>query len=130
MKDCTEDECTNPQFGGKKCVRHQHKRTDKTLKTLKRSPLKRKQSVLKRTKINPVSDKQLKRLALYRKERTTFLTENPRCQKCGDKATEIHHKKGRGIYTTDVSTFMSICRKCHTWVHMNPELSRGLGYLE
>jgi hypothetical protein len=130
MKVCTEDNCNNPQFGGKKCVTHQWKRTDKVLKELKRSPLKRKQSVLKRTRINPVSKKQSKRLAKYRTQRLEFLKENPQCGKCGEKATEIHHKKGRGVHTNDVESFMSICRTCHEWVHLNPKYAKALGYLE
>ena len=118
-KQCKHTECTNNVFGGGYCKWHQSMRTDKTQKVLKRTPIK------------PISDKQKKRLTLYSKAREIYLKENTKCEygNCNSDATEIHHKKGRGIETANPEHFMSICRYHHSHIHNNPMESRTLGYL-
>lgn len=77
-----------------------------------------------------VSSKQASRNREYTKLRLAYLTENPLCEICGSLATDIHHKKGRGIFTCDVSTFMATCRSCHDFrIHGDPKTAREKGYL-
>ena len=70
--------------------------------------------------------------AKYSKLRRVFLTDYPMCQaalpRCGSKSTEVHHKKGRGIYHNDVNTWLSVCRSCHTWIELNPIEAEELGF--
>ena len=44
-------------------------------------------------------------------------------------STEIHHKKGRGKYLLDTSTWMAVSRDAHLWIHDNPKEARELGYI-
>jgi len=104
---------------------------------MKRSPLKRKTRLkrsakpLKRTPLSPVSKKQQKRLQDYSVVRKAYLEEHPVCEACGQReATEIHHKEGRGSKTADPTTFMSICRRCHNWIHAHPNRAREEGWLK
>lgn len=134
MKDCTEENCTNPQFGGKKCVNHQYKRTDKTLKTLNRSPLKRSQTPLKRTRINPMSKKMKKNLDIYNPRAKEWKKEHPVCKAqikgvCTHKTNDVHHKDGRGIKLLDESLWIPVCRSCHSWIDVNTIEARLLDLL-
>ncbi len=45
------------------------------------------------------------------------------------RAEEIHHKRKRGKYLCDATTFMAVCREAHIWIHNNPRESREKGYL-
>ena len=66
----------------------------------------------------------------YLKLRGEFLEDNPYCEVCGKPAHEIHHKRGRfADRLTDVNYFMSVCRMCHTDIHLNPQQSRDKGYI-
>jgi hypothetical protein len=83
-------------------------------------------------KIPQVSKSQTKRLAQYRKLRDAFMKEHPLCQAqlqgCTKKATDLHHSKGRiGHNLTDVSTYIALCRNCHTWAENHPEEAKSLG---
>jgi len=76
---------------------------------------------------NPV--KRGKRLRYFKLART-FKREHPICQKCGEaRATDVHHKFGRGKFLNDVSTFVALCRSCHDWVHAHPKEAREAGLL-
>jgi hypothetical protein len=44
-------------------------------------------------------------------------------------ATEIHHKKGRGKYLNDTSTWMAVSAAGHRAIHANPKLSYERGYM-
>ena len=70
--------------------------------------------------------------AEYSKLRRVFLTDYPLCQaalhKCTNNSTEVHHKKGRGKYHNDVSTWLSVCRTCHNWIELNPIEAEELGF--
>jgi hypothetical protein len=71
--------------------------------------------------------------AKYSKLRREFLTNYPMCQaalpRCTHKSSEVHHKKGRGIYHNDVNTWLSVCRNCHNWIESNPIDAQELGFL-
>ena len=68
----------------------------------------------------------------YSKLRREHLTNYPMCQaalpSCTHKSTDIHHKKGRGIYHNNINTWLSVCRSCHTWIENNPIESKELGF--
>ncbi len=86
-------------------------------------------SVLKR--IKSVSDKKLIELAEYRVVRDKYLREHPICEfhTCDCRVVELHHKKSRKYYLSDVSIFMSVCREHHNWIHNFDKEARELGYL-
>jgi hypothetical protein len=84
-----------------------------------------------------VSAKRAKKDAEYSKLRERYLTENPLCMVkvngCGHGATDVHHKfsgSDRDTYYLVQSTWLAVCRACHSWIHENPEKARILGYLK
>jgi len=85
-------------------------------------------------RINKTSKKQVKLNTEYSKERVKFLTQHPLCQAklidCQKEASEIHHKRGRGIYMLDTSTWLAVCRACHHFIENNPLISKNLGLSE
>jgi len=64
--------------------------------------------------------------------RVEFLTKHPTCQAklpgCTVLSTDIHHMKGRGKYTLDISTWLSTCRTCHTYIENNPDVAKEYGF--
>lgn len=80
---------------------------------------------------------------LYDALRKAFLHAHPRCQmilsrfldgqqtlaQCRSKATDVHHKRGRGKYYLDDTTWMAICRQHHKWIHDNMKEAEALGYI-
>tara|TARA_R110002050_G_scaffold263555_1_gene404111 strand:- start:478 stop:744 length:267 start_codon:yes stop_codon:yes gene_type:complete len=68
----------------------------------------------------------------YRKLRTGYLNDFPMCQaalpSCTNKSTDVHHKKGRGIYHNDITTWLSVCRTCHNWIELHPIEAEELGF--
>ena len=128
-KTCKHDGCNNPSWSKGFCRFHQYLRTDK------KTPAKKKQkSQLKRSPIKKVSDKKAKRDAAYSVLRRDYLEKKPICEVCcSAKSTEIHHKYSgadRAKYQNDTSTWVAICRTCHTWTHENPIEARKLGLLK
>jgi len=79
---------------------------------------------VKKYVIPKVSDKQAKINALYSVLRKQYLKDHPNCQVklrvCSGKATEIHHThfgSDKRTHFLDSSTFKSICRHCHRFIH-------------
>ena len=77
-----------------------------------------------------------KRLAkygkLYTKMRKKFLEENSLCQ-CGEHgctgfSTQVHHKKGRGIWLLIVQYWLAVCSNCHKFIENNPKEAKEKGY--
>jgi len=68
----------------------------------------------------------------YTKLRVEFLTDKPNCMAslpgCALRASEVHHKKGRGKYHNDITTWLSVCRSCHTWIELNQSEAIELGF--
>lgn len=97
---------------------------------MKRSPLKRKTPLKRGGRLRPVSKKRAKQMKSYLDIRRTFLEQNQACEICGDKSTQIHHKKGRfQERLNDTELFMPICRSCHDWIHRNPMEAYAKGYM-
>lgn len=84
--------------------------------------------------IKKISSKMSKLNSEYSKLRKKFLDDKPMCEahvfKCTLKSTDVHHKKGRGKYHLDTSTWLSLCRNCHNWIENNPENAKELGFSE
>lgn len=81
--------------------------------------------------IRPVSDKRQALNAAYSILRAQFLKNNPICRaritgECAHHAADVHHKKGRGPYLLDDSTWLPVCRPCHSWIENNPEEAKKL----
>jgi hypothetical protein len=45
------------------------------------------------------------------------------------KSTQVHHRRGRGKYHLDVSTWMAVSAEGHAAIHADPEKSYRLGYM-
>jgi hypothetical protein len=72
----------------------------------------------------------------YGKLRKAFMLANPRCQfvseagvRCGEKATECHHRQGRGKFMLAVETWCALCSNHHNLVHSHPAMGKARGYL-
>jgi len=88
-------------------------------------------------KIPQVSSKRKKKDQEYLKLRQRFLTENPLCvvkvNGCGHGATDVHHIHAgvnRDAFYLVQSTWLSVCRNCHNWIHNFPAEARILGHLK
>ena len=88
-------------------------------------------------KIPQVSSKRKKKDAEYLKLRERYLSDNPLCMVkvngCSHNATDVHHTRSgsdRDTYYLVQSTWLAVCRACHSWIHENPEKARILGYLK
>ena len=70
--------------------------------------------------------------AKYAKQRKEYLSNNPICHakiyKCSLRATDIHHKNGRGVYHLDESIWLPVCRNCHMWIEEHPAEAYELGF--
>jgi|TARA_R100000541_G_scaffold16916_3_gene26601 hypothetical protein len=82
--------------------------------------------------INNYSKKMSKLNAAYTKMRVPYLTDNPVCHanihNCSIKATDIHHKQGRGLNHLNVDTWLPVCRNCHMWIEENTVEAIELGF--
>jgi len=98
------------------------------------APKKSKKVSAPRKFIKPVSDKKSKKDVVYTALRIAYLKFHPLCEahleNCTNNSTEVHHKKGRGEYYLDDSTFLAVCRSCHTWIENNPKLAIELNLSE
>ena len=90
---------------------------------LKRSSVvcsRRNKEILREEKRKPIpkrSEGMIESSKIYSNIRSVFLLLFPLCQAglagCTHNSTEIHHKKGRGIYKLIIKYFLSVCRSCH-----------------
>ena len=117
-KICKHEKCNNFVFGGGYCSFHQF---------LRNKPKKEKP----RKSIRRTSKKRREESEVYSGLRTTFLNSHSRCEanlhNCTISATEVHHKRGRGKYYLDVSTWIALCHNCHRWVTDNSKEAIRLG---
>jgi hypothetical protein len=83
-------------------------------------------------KISPISKKMRVTLDEYSKKRVAFLALHPICQAklqgCTKDSTDIHHKEGRGEEHNNLSTWLAVCRSCHTWIEMHPVEAKEMGF--
>ena len=85
-------------------------------------------------RIPPMSKKRIKENKQYLGLRRMFLGGHPDCEAglpgCTTRATDIHHMLGRGKFFLEESTWLALCRPCHTWCHSHPSEARRLGLLK
>ena len=120
--------CNTLQFiwkndkGSKYCKYCWYKAKDSKTKPLARKP------------INPKSKKMKASEQVYTILRRKFMEANPMCQAalhcCSGGSTDVHHKKGRGEYHLVVSSWLSVCRLCHTYIEEHPTEAIQLGLSE
>lgn len=68
-----------------------------------------------------VSPKRAAALRVYTRERVLFLIENPTCIRCGHRATEVHHARGRiGAALLRTEDWRSVCHDCHVHITAHP----------
>ena len=112
---------------------------------IRRTPLKRSTKPIRR-----VSKKRAKEMRSYAQKRKAFLDMHPICQvwlkesgatetpsaMCclllhgvGPRATEIHHREGRGRNYLNEETWLAVCRQNHERIHNNPSWARANGFL-
>ena len=93
---------------------------------MKRTPFKPKPTWKKLRQISP---KRCLELRTYSKIRRQFLLENPNCSVCLKRvSTDVHHKKGRGIYLNVVEFFLACCAECHRKITVNGRWAIQQGY--
>jgi 5-methylcytosine-specific restriction endonuclease McrA len=58
------------------------------------------------------------------------------CRRCSREATEVHHRrlKQRGGTKDErvlygLSNLISVCRECHSWIHLHPAESYSAGWM-
>lgn len=117
MKTCQSEKCNHPVWGKGYCKSHQFKRSDFKPRQRDQKPIRK------------VSKKMSSELKLYSKLRREFLEANPFCAVYPNlPATDIHHKKGRGKYLNDTSTWLSVSREGHQRIEMFPVEAKERGW--
>lgn len=83
----------------------------------------------------PIRHRSKKREKLYRTSRRKLVDEmlaaNPRCARCKrNPSQDIHEIKSRarGGSITDPSNCVALCRKCHTYITINPKIAHEEGW--
>lgn len=58
---------------------------------------------------------------LFTARRALFMVEHPGCERCGQRATELHHGRGRvGRDLLIEAEWHALCHDCHVWVGDQP----------
>lgn len=85
-----------------------------------------------RAKPLPRTSKRQKLDSAYAILRMKYLKDHTMCEAhlsgCATYSSEIHHKKGRGEYFLDSSTWLAVCRPCHQHIELNPKEAKELGF--
>lgn len=90
--------------------------------------------VYQTAKIKREPTRQQKLDALYLIQNKIYLKNNTLCKAnrpgCTIKAKEVHHKRGRGQYLLDETTWLPVCKHCHRWIEDHPKAAKALGLSE
>lgn len=86
----------------------------------------------------PRSKKRAKQEKEYSDKRKIFMSTHPMCQAnisglCTQQSTDVHHiisGSNRNTSFLDDNTWLSVCRACHSWIHLHPKTARDLGLLK
>lgn len=96
----------------------------------RRTPLKRTPLFRGSKPIPRVSKRRRPLQVAYLAKRDEFLRARPFCEICGGVTRDVHHKAGRlGGNLLNESTWMSVCRGCHDYIHQHPKEARAKGWL-
>lgn len=79
----------------------------------------------RRARLNPIGAVMKARLGGYMRLREAFLRDRQCCERCGKQCKrDVHHTRGRaGDLLTAVQWWVALCRDCHDWVAVNPNLA-------
>lgn len=88
----------------------------------------------KKYRIKPYSDKRKAVNVIYDAEARRFRKDNPNCviksPNCTGRTQGVHHKKGRGKYLLDKSTWLPACNPCNHYVEANHQWAIDNGHKE
>lgn len=132
---CITEDCFNPvenqdlglcascNSDRRKAEKSERKATQKRSQLINNQHLKSSQP---RPIVKKVSDKRKELNKEYAKLSEQFKRDNPSClarvnEYCSGKSESIHHKRGRGRYLLDVSTFLPCCLSCHVYIEAHPK---------
>lgn len=64
-----------------------------------------------------------------------FKIDNPKCKAnvneyCTENTDDPHHRKGRGVYLLDTTTWLPVCRSCHSYIEAHPNEAIQKGWSE
>ncbi len=66
----------------------------------------------------------------YVKKRNRYLEEHVKCECCNNRSsTELHHRRGRGLYLCIEKYFMAVCLQCHQLIERERKWAYDMGYL-
>lgn len=120
VKTCTHEGCENPRWSKGLCKWHMPKKPIEA----------KKKPIQTRSPLKKVSGKRAKELAAYSALRKSWFDAHPNCEVCNSPATDIHHKWNReNERLNDTAYWMSVCRGCHSELHLNPIWARENNYL-
>lgn len=92
--------------------------------------------IKRRKPIRKVSLRQAKLNGQWQKVKREFLKEHPVCglihlglDCCTQKATHVHHRRGRGKFLLDEAFLLPVCSICHDFIHRNPKWATEHGYM-
>lgn len=54
----------------------------------------------------------------------------PDCTHCDPELLTVHHKRGRGPYLLDTTTWLAACMSCHRYIEDHPEIAKENGWSE
>ena len=52
-----------------------------------------------------------------------------RCERCGMRGSEIHHRLRRRDGGHPVGILVNLCGTCHRWAHANPVAAKATGFI-
>lgn len=88
---------------------------------------------MKRSRVNPVSDKRRKRDGIYAtRRREVWERGGGVCEFCvAAEMTDVHHKAGRGGPEPHrLDNLIGLCASCHRRAHGEPEWARSVGLMD
>jgi hypothetical protein len=91
--------------------------------------------MIRRTPLRRVSKKRAAANKIYLAKRKVFMASRRLCEAglpcCTKWPQDVHHASGRsGTNMLDDTTWMAVCRACHSYIHNHPGASRSLGLIK
>jgi hypothetical protein len=88
----------------------------------------------KRCRLRPYSLKRQAINKVYNPEARQFVKNNPKCAinspNCTGRTQGVHHKKGRGSYLMDKSTWIPACNPCNDYCEDHSQWAIDNGHKE
>lgn len=124
-------DCGHPRKRSVKKPRYTTRKPPVVQTPSKRPKTSQKAPTGKRKAIRAVSDKRKGELAEYSALRKQFLEYNPVCRVTGQRATQVHHSRGReGKWLLDQQYWIPVSDEGHEKIEQNREWAASMGYLK